>query len=121
MEVNKEVTATGNKNDKTNIKYSPVEVAATTIKKCATDMQSIFDDFSLQIQQASSDDVFMGEASEELKLQFNSLKGQFPLYYNNVNEFADTISKASGENKQTEHSLAGAAAELRSNIQNMPM
>ena len=121
MEVNNKVTGMSNKYDKTDIKYNPVEAAAATIKKCATDMKKIFDDFSLQIQQASSDDVFMGEASEELKLQFNSLKGQFPLYYNKVNEFADKITEAKGRNKQTEHSLAGKAGELRSNIQNMPM
>lgn len=100
-------------NNNTNITYERVLENANQIRECSKKMGTIFNDFTQLINQVGSDDVFKGIASEELKTQFNSLSGRFTSYTQKVNEFADTISKASEATAATEKAIANEANNLR--------
>lgn len=99
-------------NNNTNITYERVLANANTIRDCSRQMEAIFNNFQQTMNQASADDVFMGQASEALKEQFSALKGRFTSYTQKVNEFANIITSASEATSATEQKIAREAQNL---------
>ena len=98
--------------ESTQITYDQVRAGASTIKDCANNLRTIFNDFEGSMKNVASPDVFEGDASETAEEKFNKLKTRFDEFTSLVDEFADTLTGAAQATEQTEKNIDQDASAL---------
>lgn len=96
----------------TIISYDQVRDCANKILNCSKIMQDLFNDFTNQINTATTEDAYQGSASDSLSERFHSLKNKFDSYTAKVKEFSDIINSAADQTERVERELASQADNL---------
>ena len=96
----------------TNIKFSSVETAVTEIVNGRTNMETELENFANVVRNLITNGDFIGTAAETFETSFEELKKQrFEAYIGLVQDFADTISKASKATQDTAQALDADATQ----------
>lgn len=96
----------------TNIKFSSVETAVTEIVNGRTNMESDLETFANVVRTLIQNGDFIGTAADTFETTFEDLKKQrFEAYIALVQDFADTISKASKATQDTAQALEADASQ----------
>lgn len=98
--------------DSTYVSFEQVKAGVDTIKDCAIKMEAIFGDFGQSMKVVNGQGLFEGETARTLEERFNSLKTKFDDYVKLVNTFADMITGATENTRETDERMAKAAEEL---------
>ena len=96
----------------TRMSYEQLRTAADDVKNYAAGMETIFNDFSKIMIQLADKNVFEGVASQELQLQFDTIKGNLHVYTETVEEFSKEMLHAADTTQDTETTLKQNAANL---------
>lgn len=90
----------------TNIKFSSVETAVGEILTGRTNMETDLETFANVVRTLIMNGDFIGTAADTFETSFEDLKKQrFEAYITLVQDFADTISKASQATQDTAQAL----------------
>ncbi len=101
-------------NGSTSITYQETRSDAQTVKECANQMQSIFNEFESTMRRVGGSDVFVGDANESLQGRFARLKQRFTNYVKLVEDFNAMILGAAQAEEDTERALSQTAESLAS-------
>jgi uncharacterized protein YukE len=96
----------------TNIKFSSVETAVSEILNGRTNMESELENFANVVRNLIMNGDFIGTAADTFETSFEDLKKKrFEAYISLVQDFADTISKASRATQDTAQALDSDASQ----------
>lgn len=99
-------------NDSVQIKYAKVKTAADLIKDDRNKIQAILDDFTLEMNKATNEAAFQGNAANEVKEKFYTLKKKFDEYVALLDDFSGMISFAEQQTQATEQQITRAAQDI---------
>ncbi len=96
----------------TNIKFSSVEAAVGEIVAGRGNMETDLENFANVVRNLILNGDFIGTAADTFEANFENLKKQrFEAYISLVQDFADTISKASRATQDTAQALEADASQ----------
>lgn len=96
----------------TNIKFSSVETAVNEIVTGRTNMEQDLETFANVVRTLIMNGDFIGTAADTFETSFEELKKQrFEAYIALVQDFADTIAKASRATQDTAQALDADASQ----------
>ncbi len=96
----------------TNIKFSSVETAVNEIVTGRTNMEQDLETFANVVRTLIMNGDFIGTAADTFETSFEDLKKQrFEAYISLVQDFADTIAKASKATQDTAQALEADASQ----------